>query len=114
MPISQIEGSETISTSEWSLTTDTSGPDADTTDAIVQVFIDLNALAAGDQFTLTLYEKARAADTQLKAATWTFDGSQGLPLFISPSFILMNGWDFTLIKNSGTDRAITWSVREIT
>jgi hypothetical protein len=114
MAISQVEGTETITTSEWSLTTDTAGPDADTTDCIVQVFVDLNALAAGDQYTLSFYEKAQSTDTQRKVASWVFDGAQSMPLFASPSFIVMNGWDFTLLKNSGTDRAITWSVRKIT
>lgn len=107
-------GSETVSTTEWSLTTDTAGPDVDTTDGVYQVFLDLNALASGDVFRFRAYEKVQAADTQRAFFTQDFAHAQGTEdNWVSPSFILMNGWDFTLIKVSGTDRTITWSVRKI-
>lgn len=114
MAFTFTEISETVTTTEWSLTTDTAGPDADTTDCIVQVFLDLNALIAGDQFRLRFYEKVASADTQRLVAEWYFDGAQAMPNFVSPSFIVGNGWDFTIIKIAGTDRTITSSVRKIT
>lgn len=106
-------GSATIGTTEWSLTTNTAGPDADATDGVFQCWVDLSALVAGDLFEVIFYEKVRSADTQRKVEEWYFDGAQAEPNWCSPSFILLHGWDFTLRKISGTDRTITWSIRQV-
>lgn len=106
-------GTEAVSTTEWSMTTDTAGPDADATDGIYQAFVDLNALADGDRYEFRLYEKAQSTDTQRLGYREVFQNAQAEPLFISPSFVLINGWDMTLIKVAGTDRTITWSIRKI-
>lgn len=105
-------GSETVSTTEHSLTTDTAGPDVETDDGEYQVWLDLSALANGDVFVLSGYEKVQAGDTQRKFLEFTFAHAQSTPNWVSPKFILMHGWDFTLDKISGTDRAITWSIRK--
>jgi hypothetical protein len=48
MAISEaFSGSETVSTTEWSLTTDTAGPDVDTTDGIYQAFLTLHSVRDG-------------------------------------------------------------------
>lgn len=106
-------GSETVSATEWSMTTDTAGPDADTTDGVYQAFIDLNALAAGDEFQFRVYEKAQSTDTQRVVYQANWVGPQSPPIFVTPSLVLMHGWDFTLKKIAGTDRAITWSIRKV-
>jgi hypothetical protein len=106
-------GSETVGATEWSLTTDTSGPDVETSDGVFQVFLDLNALANGDVFQFRGYEKVQAADTQRAFLEFTFAHAQNTPNWVSDSFILMNGWDFTLKKIAGTDRTITWSIRKV-
>lgn len=106
-------GSETVGTTEWSLTTDTAGPDVETSDGVFQVFIDVNALATGDEFQIRVYEKAQAADTQRVVYQSNLVGPQSPPMWVSPSLVLINGWDFTLKKISGTDRAITWSIRKV-
>ena len=96
------------------MTTDTAGPDVDTTDGIFQAFVDLNALAAGDRFEFRLYETV--VTTQRLCYREVFDGAQSEPIFCSPSFILGgagSGWDMTLIKIAGTDRAIVWSIRSV-
>lgn len=114
MAISEaFSGSATISTTETSLVTNTSGPDAETTDGVFQVFVDFANLAAGDSFRLRYYEKARSGDTQRLIEEWIFDGAQSKPLHVSPSFIFLHGWDVTLIKLGGTDRTITWSIRKV-
>lgn len=112
--ITSFTGSETVSTTEHSLTTDTAGPDTDTTVGLFQVCLDLNALAAGDVFEFKCYEKARAADTQRLAFYAQFANAQATPLWFSPVLILGAGWDMTLKKVSGTDRTITWSIRGVT
>jgi len=108
-------GSSTIGTTEWSMTTNTAGPDVETSDGIFQAFIDLNALALGDVFEWRLYEKAQASDTQrvYHMVTWAHAQGTDAAGAVTPSFILINGWDMTLKKNAGTDRAISWSIRKI-
>lgn len=106
-------GTETVSTTEWSLTTDTAGPDTDTTAGIYQAFLDLNALAAGDVFEFKAYEKVRTGDTQRAVYSARFANAQGTPVWASPSLILGIGWDMTLKKISGTDRAINWRISKV-
>ncbi len=106
--------SETITTTEWSLTTDTAGPDLNTDDGIYQVFLDLNALADGDVFAFRAYEKVQTASTQRAFYRIDVSNAQGAEdNWPSPSFILMHGWDFTLQKITGTDRLIDSSVRKV-
>lgn len=117
MAISEaFTGTETVgSTNEWSLTTDTSYDtgDAQTADGVYQVFLDLNALAAGDTFEFKVYEKVLGASTQRLVYWARFSGVQGSPVWVSPSLLLMHGWDATLKKIAGTDRSIDWSIRKV-
>jgi hypothetical protein len=106
-------GSETVGTTEWSLTTDTAGPDVETSDGVFQTLIDVNAMAAGDQFQVRVYEKVQASDTQRVMHEAILTGAQSQPIYTIPSLILMNGWDVTLKKVAGTDRTITWSIRKV-
>ena len=65
MAISEaFTGTEAISTTEWSLTTDTAGPDAEASDGVFQCFIDVNDMVAGDILQIRLYEICRSGDTQ--------------------------------------------------
>lgn len=114
MAISEaFTGAATIQTTEWSLTTNTAGPDAETADGIYQVFLDLNSLIVGDIFEFKLYEKATSGSVQRVVYSCRFAGAQGAPVWASPSFILLHGWDVTLKKISGTDRSIAWSIRKV-
>ena len=105
--------SETVSGTEWSLTTDTAGPDATVDTGIFQAFIDLSALAAGDVYEFRCYEKVISGGTQRLVFTAAFAGVQAMPIWTCPTLVLMHGWDMTLIKISGTDRSITWSIRKV-
>ncbi len=106
-------GTETVTNDEWSLTGDDTSLDAIATDGIYQVFLELNNLAAGDVFEFKVYEKVIAGSTQRLVYSSTFSGVQGEPVFVTPSLILMHGWEMTLNKLAGTDRAISWSIRSI-
>jgi hypothetical protein len=105
--------SETVGTTEWSFTTDTAGPDADATDGVYQGFFDVSTLAAGDQFQFRIYEKAQAADTQRVVYEAILTGAQAQPIFVSPSLVLIHGWDMTWKKLAGTDRLIDGSIRKV-
>jgi hypothetical protein len=104
-------GTKAVDTTEWSLTTDTSGPDADTTDGVFQVFLDLNDMIAGDELQIRIYEKCRSGDTQRIVHQATLVGAQS-SLWVSPSLILMHGWDVTLDAIAGTI-TVLWSIRQV-
>lgn len=110
--IEAFTGTESVGTTEHSLTTDTSGPDVDTTAGVFQPFLDLNAVAAGDTFQFTVYEKVRTGDTQRKVYVAEFTGAQGTPIWAGPSLLLGVGWDMTLKKIAGTDRTINWRISQ--
>lgn len=114
MAISEAySGTATIGSTEWSLTTNTSGPDAVATDdGMYQLYLDLSALAAGDVFELCEYEKVVSGGAQLKTWSSRFSGVQATQPKL-PAGIFMHGFDWTLKKISGTDRSITWSIRKV-
>lgn len=111
MPTQAFTGTETVTTTEWSLTTDTAGPDADTTTGVYELWLDLNAMALGDRFEVKLYEKVSSGGTQRLVDTWPISGD------ITPHRriylgMLLHGWDVTIKKLLGTDRLIEWSIRK--
>lgn len=110
-----FNNTEAIGTTEWSVTTDTSydTADAQTTDAVVQVFLDLSDMIAGDQLQIRVYEKVRSSSTQRILWEQILTGAQSQPNWASPSLILMHGWDITLDALAGTI-TVDWSVRGVT
>lgn len=113
MTIAEIyQFTQAVDTTEWSCTTDTAGPDADTTDGVFQVFLDLSDMVAGDQLQITIYEKVGAASTQRAVYTAILTGAQSDPVWVSPSLILMHGWDVTLKALAGTI-TVDWSIRQV-
>jgi hypothetical protein len=111
--IEAFTGTETVGTTEWSMTTDTGGPDTETTAGVFAPMLDLNAMAAGDTFRLAVYEKCRTGDTQRLLHSAEFSGVQPSPLWAGPSLLLGVGWDMTLKKIAGTDRAINWRISKV-
>lgn len=105
-------GTEAVSTTEHSCTTDTAGPDADTTDGVFQVFLDVSDMIAGDQLQIRIYEKVRSGDTQRIIYQAILTGAQSEPIWVSPSLILLHGWDVTLDALAGTI-TVNWSIRQI-
>lgn len=109
--IAAYENSATIGTTEWSIVSNSSGPDAAVVVGAYQAFIDCNALAAGDVFELRVYETvATAAGTQRLVFKATIANAQAQPVFVSPTLMLGVGWDMTLVKIAGTDRALPWRI----
>jgi hypothetical protein len=105
---------QSITTTEHDLPSDTTSVGAITDDGVYQVFLDLNALADGDVFRFKAYEKVQSTDTQRVFFQVDITGAQGTEdNWVSPSFILLHGWTFTLTKVTGTDRTITWSIRKV-
>ena len=115
MAITETSDSATISTTEYSCPNDGNYNSGNgiTTDGMYQFFLDLNAMAAGDQFEIKLYEAAASGGTQRLIETWIVDGAQATPIWVSPMLLLTNAWDFTLKRISGSDRSILWSIRRV-
>lgn len=106
-----FSGTEAVGATEHSLTTDTAGPDAETSDGVFQLFLDVSDMVAGDILQIRLYEKARSGDTQRLAQEWVLTGAQAAPLWISDAYVLLHGWDFTLDALAGTI-TVNWSIRK--
>lgn len=114
MAIAQLySGTKLVDSTEWSCTTDTAGPDADTTDGVFQAFLDVSDMIAGDQLQIRVYEKCRSGDTQRIVYQAILTGAQSEPIWVSPSLILLHGWDFTLDCLAGTSITVLWSIRSV-
>lgn len=110
-----ITGTEAIGVTEWSLATDTSydTADAQTTDGVFQIWLDVSDLIAGDQLQIRIYEKVRAADTQRIVYQAILTGAQSEPIWVSPSLVMIHGWDATCDALAGTV-TVNWSIRQVT
>lgn len=116
MAITFTNNSATISTSEYSLPAATSSgvPTSQTTQGKYQFFVDFANSAAGDQWQVRLYEKYDSAGTQRLVEEWILTGAQSKPMFVFPpsgTFLLGQGWDFTVKRLAGADRTVLWSIR---
>lgn len=113
MAISEaFAGTEAVGTTEHSCTTDTAGPDVETSDGCFQVFLDVSDMVAGDELQIRVYEKVQSTDTQRVCLQANLVGPQSPPIWVSPSLILMHGWDVTLDAIAGTI-TVTWSIRKV-
>lgn len=102
-----------ISTTEYSLTANSTTLGAITTDGVYQLFIDFNAMVAGDQYQVRIYEKAVSGGTQRVIYQSILTGAQDEPIFVAPSLILIHGWEMTVKRLAGSDRSIPWSIRQL-
>ena len=104
----------TVSTTEISLTNGNTTIATQTTDAVISVWIDATAMAAGDQYEIALRERASTSGTVRRMVLGTLTGTQGSPIWISSPYQVGNAWDVTIVKIAGTDRSFSWSVRGVT
>jgi hypothetical protein len=90
-------------------------PTPNTTDGIFQLFVDVNAMVAGDTLELRIKEKVVSAGSVRTIFVATLVGAQGADShgWVSPSMILLHGWDMTLKQTTGTGRAFPWSIRQV-
>lgn len=103
----------TISTTEISIVSGTSTLQTITDDGVYQLWVDAGNMAKADEFRIKLYETVEATGGTKKVfAQWTLLGLQA-EIFVTPTFILLHGWDMTLQKIAGTDRAFDASIRKV-
>lgn len=108
-----FSGSFAVSTTEYDLPSASTTLSSQTTDGVYQVFLDLNALTATEEYRLRIYEKTRSSSTQRIVEEVIISGAQTQPVYVTPALLLLHGWTVTLKKNQGTDRTIEWSIRQV-
>ena len=107
------QNNQSIGSTEYSLSNNSTTIASQTTDAVISVWIDCPNMAAGDEYAIFLREKVTSTSTQRKTQLSVLRGPQPGP-FISSPFQVGNGWDVTMQKISGTDRNFSWSIRGVT
>lgn len=113
--LAPIDASPTIGTTEYSCVgeTTTAVPLSNTTECIITGIFDFNAMAAADQFQVKLYEKSDVGSTQRVADTFIFTGVISPVLQRIDFGHLKEGYDITLKKLAGTDRAIPFKLLRV-
>lgn len=103
----------TVGTTELSIVSGTTTLQTITDDGVYQLWVDPGTMAKGDEFRIRLYEKVEATGGTKKVfAQWSMLGVQA-EVFVTPTFILLHGWDMTMQKIAGTDRAFDASIRKV-
>ena|SRR3990172_2175581 len=103
----------TVGATELSVVSGTTALQTITDDGVYQLWIDAGTMAKGDEFIVRAYEKVEGTGGVKKVfGSWSLQGVQA-ENFVTPTFILINGWDFTIQKLVGTDRAFDASIRKI-
>lgn len=108
------QDSVTVSTTEYSLTNNSTTIATQTADGAYSLWLDTSAMAAGDIYEIRIYEKvtSTASTAKLKGQVITLADAQGgsYECYLG---VLMNGWDVTLKRTAGTDRAFSWAIRQV-
>ena len=83
-----------------------------TEDGVYQVFLDTSDMVSGDQLRIRMYEKCRSVDTT-RVLYEAFITGTSSDSWVSPSLILLHGWDVTLTTIAGTTIVVNWSIRQV-
>lgn len=100
-PISFVSGTSTLQTA--------------TTPGVFQLFVDISAVLPGDVFEVRAYERVFTGGGGAKrvVAKWVVS-AQGTDnaILVTPPMMLLNGWDFTIVKTAGSARTVQGSIRK--
>ncbi len=105
----------TVGATELSIVSGTTTLQTITDDGVYQLWLDPvgAAMAKADEFAIRIYEKVEGTGgTKRVVFKATLSDAQS-ENFVAPMLILINGWDMTLQKVAGTDRAWDASIRKI-
>lgn len=113
MPISEAyTNTATIGTTPYSLPNNSTTLTPITVDGVYQVFVDFAAMTIADRYQIEVLEKVTSAGSQRSVFKAVIQGTSA-PSWVSPSLILLHGWDVVVTKLAGTDRSILWSIRQV-
>lgn len=105
----------TVGSSELSIVSGTTTLQTITDDGVYQLWLDPvgAAMAKGDRFKIRIYEKVESTGgTKRVVHSQVLSHAQSQAVLM-PGLLLMHGWDFTIQKEAGTDRAWDASIRKI-
>jgi hypothetical protein len=103
----------TVGSSELSIVSGTTSLQTIAVAGVYQLWVDASAMVKGDEFKIRIYEKVEATGgTKRVCFSQTLLGVQS-ELFVTPTLVLLNGFDFTIQKIAGADCAFDASVRKI-
>ncbi|MCI0349060.1 MAG: hypothetical protein L0Z53_06505 [Acidobacteriales bacterium] len=104
----------TVGATELSIISGTTTLQTDTTDGVFQLWVDDQTLMTKtEEYRIKIYEKVEeTGGTKRVVFNATLKGVQS-EIFVSPMLILMHGWDMTITKLAGTDRAFDANIRRI-
>lgn len=113
MAMTLIEGTQAVDTTEWSCATDTSYDtgDAQTTEGVLTVFLDVSDMVAGDELEIKIYEKVQASLSQRVIYSAVLQGTMA-ETWVAPSLPVKHGWDCSVKATAGTI-TVYWSLRLI-
>ena len=108
----EIDG-VTVGATELSIVSGTTTLQSVAVAGAYQLFIDAGTMAKGDEYRVRIYEIVEATGgTKKVLAQWSLPIGVQTELFVTPTFMLMYGWDMTIQKIAGTDRAFDASIRK--
>ena len=119
MAITELYASSAdVSSATVSMVLASAGSTAITTDGAFQLWVDFSNMTASSAFEISFWERVLSGGTQRKFWTANFQGAQGVPIWVSPTVILMNGWDMTIVNTQATasasaPRHVDWSIRQV-
>lgn len=95
----------TVGATELSIVSGTTTLQTVTDDGVYQLFVDDQGnMTKTEEYAIRIYEKVHNGGTKKQIFKATIKGVQSEP-FVAPSLMLGNGWDMTIQKLAGTDRA---------
>lgn len=86
---------------------------AETTAAVIQVWLDLVNMVQGDIGRVKIKGKARSGDTQRVLWQDSFGPAPTDPLWVSPLIVVQHDWDVSIEQTDGTGRTVPWSIRKL-
>jgi hypothetical protein len=116
MPITEpyeLDG-VTVGATAISIVTGTTTPASVTDDGVYQLWVDgVATMTKTEEYEITVREIVEATGaTQRLVFRATIKGVQS-EVFVTPTLILMHGWDMLIKKLAGTDRAFDASIRKV-
>jgi nitrogen fixation protein len=101
----------TVGASELSIVSGTTALQTKAEAGIYQLFVDpVTNMAKADDYVIRVYEKTKNTKRQIYESNLM---DVQMENFVTPVFTLINGWDMTMQKISGTDRAFSAGIRKV-
>jgi hypothetical protein len=108
-PFTPSTGSASISTTEFSLPSNSTTRVAQTTACRLTGHIDLSNMVAGDQYRIRVYDKINGSAQQVLFEGWPTGAQSGA--YVLPERAVNEGWDVTLLLITGSARTVGWALK---